>query len=217
MHTGRNRDFLGHFVATLTFTLAMAASSVAGATALSAPASATPIPSTSQMMGAGYTTWSRGGGVVSKDGNTAGYAAHVSPLLFSAGAARQRNKGCKWCAWRGSGFGATNSLTRGTASARSTRRAAMVSTSFVPTPSRTGPSSANASDAQDDVSAILVADAASASTNNVGAVRNAGTGISALATGMRWRSNSFSIAGSRIWSKVIKFTDTGVALRVPLN
>jgi hypothetical protein len=217
MHTGRNRDFLGHFVATLTFTLAMAASSVAGATALSAPASNTAIPSTSQMMGAGYTTWSRAGGVVYKDGNTVGYAAHVSPLLFSAGAARQRNKGCKWCAWRGSGFGATNSLTHGTASAHSTRPAAMVSTSFVPPPSRTAPSSAIATTARGDVSAILVADVASVSTNNVSPVRNVGTGISGLATSMRWRSNSFSIAGSRIWSKVIKFTDTGVALRVPLN
>jgi hypothetical protein len=217
MHTGRNREFLGHFVATLTFTLAMAASGVAGATALSAPASSTPIPSTSQMMGAGYTTWSRGGGVVYKDGNTAGDAAHVSPLLFSAGTGRQRNKGCKWCAWKGSGFGATNSLTRGTASAHSTGPAVMVSTSFAPAPLKTGPSRAIATGGPADGSGSLVAAAASVSTNHVSPVRNVGTGISGLATGMRWRSNSFSIAGSRIWSKVIKFTDTGVALRVPLN
>jgi hypothetical protein len=216
MHTGRNREFLGHFVATLIFTLTMAASTVAGATALSAPAASTPIPSTNQMMGAGYTTWSRSGGVY-KDGNTAGYAAQVSPLLFSAGTGRQRNKGCKWCAWRGSGFGATNSLARGGAPTRSTRPAVMVLTSFAPAPSKTGPSSAVVTDFPADGTGSPVADAASVSTNNVIPVRNVGTGISGLEAGMRWRSNAFSIAGSRIWSKVIQFTDTGVALRVPLN
>jgi hypothetical protein len=43
------------------------------------------------------------------------------------------------------------------------------------------------------------------------------TGISALETSMKWRSNSFSIAGSRAWSKLIVFTSTSVNVRLPIN
>ena len=52
---------------------------------------------------------------------------------------------------------------------------------------------------------------------DVAPVRSVGAVISRLETGMKWRANSFSIAGSRVWSKIIKFTSNGINLRVPLN
>jgi hypothetical protein len=42
------------------------------------------------------------------------------------------------------------------------------------------------------------------------------TGLSMFETPMKWRS-SFSIAGSRVWSKVIKFSSNGINVRLPLN
>jgi hypothetical protein len=41
--------------------------------------------------------------------------------------------------------------------------------------------------------------------------------MSALATSMKWRSNSFSIAGSRAWSKLIVLTSTSINVRLPIN
>jgi hypothetical protein len=148
MHTGRNWGFLGHFVAALTFTLALAATGIAGATGVSASASDTPISSASQIVNAWHNVWTLSDGVVYKHGSAAGYSANVSSLLFSA---------CKveWCAWSGSALGGTNSLAR--------------------------------------------------------------TNISALETSMKWRSNSFSIAGPRVWSIVIKFSSGGINVRLPLN
>jgi hypothetical protein len=43
------------------------------------------------------------------------------------------------------------------------------------------------------------------------------TSASALETSMKWQSSSFSIAGSRSWSKLIVFTSTSINLRLPLN
>jgi hypothetical protein len=43
------------------------------------------------------------------------------------------------------------------------------------------------------------------------------TSISALETSMKWRSNSFNIAGSRAWSKLIVFTSTSINVRLPIN
>jgi hypothetical protein len=40
---------------------------------------------------------------------------------------------------------------------------------------------------------------------------------SALETSTKWRSNSFSIAGSRDWSKLIVFTSTSINVRLPIN
>jgi hypothetical protein len=42
------------------------------------------------------------------------------------------------------------------------------------------------------------------------------TGLSKFETPIEWRS-SFSIAGSRVWSKVIKFSSNGINVRLPLN
>jgi hypothetical protein len=42
------------------------------------------------------------------------------------------------------------------------------------------------------------------------------TGISMFETPIKWRS-SFSIAGSRVWSKVVKFSSNGINVRLPLN
>lgn len=39
----------------------------------------------------------------------------------------------------------------------------------------------------------------------------------ALETSMKWRSNSFSVAGSRNWSKLIVFTSTSINVRLPIN
>jgi hypothetical protein len=188
MHTVKNRRIPGHFLVALTFTLAIAAAGVAAAKVLRPAASLAPIPSASQMMDARYNAWGFGDGLVYKNGKTAG---HMSPLLFSTSKVHQRANGCKWCAWRGSGFGATNTLARGATRAHATRPAAMVLASFTPTMAYTGRSSA-----------IAAPTDSSAGTENVS---------------MQWRPNSFSIAGSRVWSKVIKFTSTGIDVRVPLN
>jgi hypothetical protein len=41
--------------------------------------------------------------------------------------------------------------------------------------------------------------------------------VSALETSMKWRSNSFSVAGSRVWSKLFVFTSTSINVRLPIN
>jgi hypothetical protein len=148
MHTGPNWGILRHSVAALTFTIALAATGIAGATGVSASASDIPIPSASQIVNAWHNVWTLSDGIVYKHGSAAGYSANVSSLLFSA---------CKveWCAWGGGALGATSILAR--------------------------------------------------------------TNISALETSMKWRSNSFSIAGSRVWSKLIKFSSCGINVRLPLN
>jgi hypothetical protein len=42
------------------------------------------------------------------------------------------------------------------------------------------------------------------------------TESSKFETPLKWRS-SFSIAGSRVWSKVVKFSSNGIDVRLPLN
>ncbi len=79
------------------------------------------------------------------------------------------------------------------------------------------PSGSDSSDSPADVSEILATNIVFLSDRNVTPVRFVGAVISRLETGMNWRSNAFSIAGSRIWSKVIKFSSTGVNVRLPLN
>jgi hypothetical protein len=134
----------------------------------------------------------------SRTGSTQGYAAYDSTLTFSAGQIHQRNEGCRWCA----------RLTS----------VAMTSPGFFEFATlTTAPASPNAIDAPADVSEILATDIAFAEDRDVTPVRFVGAVISRLETGMKWRANSFSIAGSRVWSKVIKFTSNGINLRVPLN
>jgi hypothetical protein len=43
------------------------------------------------------------------------------------------------------------------------------------------------------------------------------TSVSALVPSMQWRSSSFSVAGSRVWSKLIVFTSTSINVRLPIN
>jgi hypothetical protein len=169
-------------------TVAMAVTGVAGATTTSASASGTKF-----------------------------LAANVSTPHFSGGKTLQRNKACKWCAWTGSAFGTTNTLARAGAPARRTLPARIALASFtLPSPTTAQVSSDSIVDTT-DVSGIPAADITGVSTNDVGPVRFVGTGISALETGMKWRSSSFSIAGSRVWSKIIKFSTTGINIRLPLN
>jgi hypothetical protein len=42
------------------------------------------------------------------------------------------------------------------------------------------------------------------------------TNVARFETPIQWQS-SFSIAGSRVWSKFIKFSRTGINVRLPLN
>jgi hypothetical protein len=42
------------------------------------------------------------------------------------------------------------------------------------------------------------------------------TDMSKFETPLKWRS-SFSIAGSRVWTKVVKFSSNGINVRLPLN
>jgi hypothetical protein len=146
MRNGRNRRIVPHGLAAVTFTLALAGSSVAGAIAASASAGDTPIHSASQILGAWRGIWTPRDGLFDKHASAAGYSAN-SPLIFSA---------CKVesCAWSGFVLGSTNSLPR--------------------------------------------------------------TTISRFETSIIWRS-SFSIAGSRAWSKVIEFSSSGINVRLPLN
>jgi hypothetical protein len=46
---------------------------------------------------------------------------------------------------------------------------------------------------------------------------DAGQNGRTLETYMKWRSNSFSVAGSRNWSKLIVFTSTSINVRLPIN
>jgi hypothetical protein len=46
---------------------------------------------------------------------------------------------------------------------------------------------------------------------------DAGQNGRALESSMKWRSNSFSVAGSRNWSKLIVFTSTSINVRLPIN
>jgi hypothetical protein len=146
MRTGRNWGFARHGLAALSFTLALAGSSVAGAIAVSASAADTPIHPASQIVGAWHNIWTLRDGVFDKHASAAGYSAN-SPLLFSA---------CRleWCAWSASALGGTNSLPR--------------------------------------------------------------TSISRFEPSIKWGS-SFSIAGSRVWSKVFEFSGSGINIRLPLN
>jgi hypothetical protein len=43
------------------------------------------------------------------------------------------------------------------------------------------------------------------------------TSVSALVTSMKWRSSSFSVAGSRVWSKLFVLTSTSINVRLPIN
>jgi hypothetical protein len=140
-----------------------------------------------------------GTGLVYKNGGTAGYAAYLS---------HQRRKGCKWCAWNGGGARALP------VSLATTSPAFFQFASLTTAASGSSP---NSVDSPADVDEILATDIAFLSDRNVTPVRFAGGVISRLESSMNWRSNAFSIAGSRVWSKVIKFSSTGVNVRLPLN
>jgi hypothetical protein len=178
MRSGRNSGVRGYSIAALIASIAM------GVTSMS---SGNPIPWNGRTVGTG---------LVYKTGSTAGYAAYVS---------RQRNKGCRWCAWRGA------------SRARPISLATTFPALFEFTALTTAPSSSDSIDSPADVAEILATDIAFVSDRNVTPVRFVGSVISRLETGMNWRSNAFSIAGSRAWSKIIKFSSTGVNVRLPLN
>ena len=198
MHARTNGGIRSHFIAALTASLAMGVTGVAGATAGAAAAGA-PVPSANQTLDLAHNA---------RTGGTAGYAAYVASVRFSAGRAHQRNKGCNWCAVSGEAR-----------RARALPASAImtVPTSFEFTTLTAAPAESNAIDSPADVSEILATDIAFVSDRNVTPVRFVGRVISRLETGMNWRSNAFSIAGSRVWSKVIKFSSTGVNVRLPLN
>ncbi len=117
MHTGRNRGLVRHGLAALTFTLALAGTRIAGATTASTSASGTTIPSVSQIVDSGHNIWTVAGGVIYENGKAAGYSANVVLLLFSSGTVYQENKSCRWWAWNGSTWVATNNPSPTTMSA----------------------------------------------------------------------------------------------------
>jgi hypothetical protein len=199
MHTRTYGGTRSHFIAALIASLAMGVSGVAGATTGGATAAATPISPADQTLDLAHTAG---------NGRARGYAAYVSSVRFSAGKAHQRNKGCNWCAVSGSAHRAR---------ALPTSVAMTAPASFEFATLTAAPSGSNAIDSPADVSEILATDIAFQSDRNVTPVRFVGRVISRLETGMNWRSNAFSIAGSRVWSKVVKFTSTGVNVQVPLN
>jgi hypothetical protein len=199
MHIRTNGGTRSHSIAALIASLALGVSGIAGATTGGATAAATPIASAKQTLDLVHNA---------SNGRAQGYAAYVSSVRFSASKAHQRNKGCNWCA-----------LSGGTYRARAlpTSVATSVPASFEFATLTAAPTGSNAIDSPADVSEILATDIAFVSDRNVTPVRFVGRAIARLETGMNWRSNAFSIAGSRVWSKIIKFSSTGVNVRVPLN
>jgi hypothetical protein len=150
-----------------------------------------------------------------------GAAAIARPIsLFSqAGNTHTCNKGYKWCAWSGSALGLRSHQIRATASARPNSVAKMMPASFnFANLTAVAPSSSSTT-ASTDVLGVLATDLPPVSTTSASLppVEFAGIVTTSLETRTTWRSNAFSIAGSRIWSKVIKFSSTGVNVRVPLN
>jgi hypothetical protein len=135
----------------------------------------------------------------------------VSKLMFFTGKTQQRNKRCQWCAWDGSAFGAASNSARGTASVLPTSFEFIALNAATPT--------SNPTVGTADVSGIRATDIelVSAMNGSLNPVEFAGGDVGRLNTRMHWRSNSFSIAGSRAWSKIIKFSSTGINVRVPLN
>lgn len=159
------------------------------ALAVTGVSSGTAIPSNGRTVGSG---------LLYKNGSTAGYAAYLS---------HQRRKGCKWCAWSSAARARPNSLATNSP-------AFFEFASLTTAPSDSGPGSI---DSPADVDKMLATDIAFINDRNVTPVRFVGRVMSKLETGMNWRSNAFSIAGSRVWSKIIKFSSTGVNVRLPLN
>jgi len=198
MHARTNGGISSHFIAALIASLALGVTGVAGATAGAAAAGA-PVASAKQTLDLAHNA---------RTGGAAGYAAYVSSVRFSAARAHQRDKGCNWC----SGSGGAHRARALPASVAMT-----VPTNFEFATLTAAPSESIAIDSPAEVSEILATDIAFVSDRNVTPVRFVGRVISRLETGMNWRSNAFSIAGSRVWSKVIKFSSTGVNVRLPLN
>jgi hypothetical protein len=199
MHTRTNPATHSHSFAALIASLAIGVTGVAGATAGGATAAVTPLASSNQTLALAHNV---------RNGSPAGYAADVSSVRFSAGKAHQRNKGCNWCALSGGAHRAR---------ALPTSVVIAVPASFEFATLTSAPSGSNAIDSPADVSEILATDIAFVSDRNVTPVRFVDRVIARLETGTNWRSNAFSIAGSRVWSKIIKFSSTGVNVRVPLN
>lgn len=129
------------------------------------------------------------------------------------------NKGCKGCAWSDGAPGVRSDNARGAALARPTLTAMTVPASFEFGSLGAAASSLNSTAASTDVLGILATDIVPVSANSATSppVQFAGTVTTSLRSRTTWRSNSFSIAGSRIWSKIIKFSSTGVNVRLPLN
>jgi hypothetical protein len=141
------------------------------------------------------------------------------PLFSQPGNTHPWNKGCNWCALSGSALGVRSHRGRRAASAHPTSVAMLIPTSFEFASLRAAASSPNSTAASTDVLGILATDIApvSATSPSLPPVEFAGTVTTSLQNRTTWRSNAFSIAGSRIWSKIIKFSSTGVNVRLPLN
>ena len=191
----------------LSFTFALAAAGVASATTARTSATPISIPSILQMVSAGHNSWSLAGGVVHTDSTAAGYSAYLDRHRFSAGKTRRRSNGCRNCTWRG------NNMANAVALALLSSPAAATLTSFaLPVPPQR-----NLVLSPADAPGVLIAGLVFVSTEDPMPVRVAGTSIPGLQGGLIWRSSSFSIAGSRVWSKLIQFTSCGINVRVPLN
>jgi hypothetical protein len=145
--------------------------------------------------------------------------ARPMPSFSQAGNTHACDKGYQWCAWSGSALGVRSHQIRAAASVRPNSVAIMMPTSFeFASLTAVAPSSSSTA-ASTDVLGVLARDLVPVSTTSASLppVEFAGAVTTSLETRTTWRSNAFSIAGSRIWSKVIKFSSTGVNVRLPLN
>jgi hypothetical protein len=185
--------------------IGLAAAEVAGASVVRTPASLISIPSVRQMVSAQHKFSSLGGGVEYADRNV-GYSASLYQLRSSGGAIHRQSKDCRGCAWHGNNAGSAVALSSRLATAN------LASLTALPNPPET-----TFIVAKNDLPAVSLADIVFVSGEDADAVRFAGASFTSLEGDLVWRSSSFSVAGSRIWSKLIKFSSSGINVRVPLN
>jgi hypothetical protein len=70
----------------------------------SVSASGTTIPSATQIVDTSGAVWTVSGGVIYKNGGTAGYSANVTQLLYMNGVIYQQNAAKSWWSWNGGGW-----------------------------------------------------------------------------------------------------------------
>jgi hypothetical protein len=130
MHIEKNWGILGQGLAVLALTAFQASTGGAAVipARLSASASGTMIPSSTQIVDRALNVWTVNGGVINKGGKAAGYSANVSLLLYVGDTVYQQNKSCLWWSWNGRTWVATGNPSAGTTPACSTTGASASAT-----------------------------------------------------------------------------------------